>query len=165
MPGNLKSAKITCLVEMKTQSGTLSKVRALRVATKCGNYFPVEAGEDNWFEAVSRKNCGQVLAQADALGLQCVLCTGSAAGFRLCSALIHVTEQVNAGFVGSITKRDFLMAWASDSISTCVEPPEPHPAFNKNQKCVLSTHLRMWQAVRKLTMSNNCLMQQVGLFK
>jgi len=162
---NNEVGKVTCSIEIKTRSSLQMQWRAANIAKEYGTYFQVQCGSEDWFKVVPRANRGQLLSQAAALGVDYVLFTESTAGKRFYSALIHVTTMQRRHFANSIMKWSHLMDWATDSLDSSGPPPSPPDAFSSRAQKVLSSHLRLWRALRKSIKENGRPLYPVRLFK
>ena len=128
-------------------------------------YFACTAGDDAWWEAVPTENRSQVIQQAAVLKLDHVLfCVATTTSLVMC-CLVHVTAEQRGAHEAAIGKWSHLMNWAHESLETTGPPPVPHEAFSPRDAYILSTHLRLWRALRKKVASNGCPIHPVYIVK
>jgi hypothetical protein len=151
-------------VEIKTRFAAHKRKDARDCAAEYGNggiYFTCTVGDERWWRAVPAENRGQVLHQAAVLNLNHVLFCVSAAdvqkGQLIMMCLVEVTDLQMATYELSIRKWKHLMDWAHECISTSGPPPKPHTAFTDEDSYIITSHLRLWRALRKLVRANNNL--------
>jgi hypothetical protein len=106
-----------------------------------------------------------VLHQATTLGLDYVLYVVAINTMLISVCLVKVTAEQRAIFAASIVKWAVLVDWAHDCVEESGPPPTPSHHFNDQDAYILSTHVRLWRALKKLLAASDCALEPVHIFK
>lgn len=147
---------IIASVEIKTRFSR-AKINAAKACARefGGKRFRCTVSDDRWWRAVPQENRGQVIQQAAVLGLDWVLFVVATEKELIMECLVHVPTAARNAYMNALAKWRHLMSWALDSLHTSGPPPVPprvidgEEVFSEEDAYILSTHIRLWRAIRK----------------
>ena len=147
-------------MEIKTRFSIEMIEKARQCTRDFGSYFKCIVGEGKWWRAVPRENRGQVIQQAAVLQLDHVLFVVATSTQIVMQCLVEVPLTAQNTYLNALAKWSHLMDWAHEYLHTTGPPPEPpqsiggEDAFSEKDAYILSTHTRVWRAIRKMINSN-----------
>ena len=140
---------VLAAVEIKTRLAPNMITKAFEKALTDGPFFSCSVGDETWRNHIPDENKAQVLHQATVLGLDHVVFVTAYEKALITSCVVKVSAENRQVYAAAITKHESLMAWALESIETVGAPPTPPNAFSSIDAYILSTHIRVWRALRK----------------